>query len=159
MRKAIVLLTIVMMVQPGWSQTPTQSTQDWPSAASLRLGASMIVERRNGPKLKGNLSSLSAERVSIKSGGSVTEINRGDVQRISRTSGSIRNSVLLGAGAGAGSGAILGAVTYRSQHGFNIVGKETAVLGGALIGTAAGAAVGWVIGLARHKEVVVFRAP
>lgn len=143
---ALTFTIILLLFQPLFmlGQDAT-GQQDWAAVQALSTGVKLLVETKDGKKLKGKLSNASSTTLALTDNNRTISLNRDDIQKIYQLrSGSRVTSALLGAAIGAGVGAgaalaLLGA-TGGSDDTTGIIGRGTLI--GAGIGIALGAAVG-----------------
>jgi len=119
--------------------------QDWTAVQTLSSGVKLLVETKDGKRLKGKLNNASSTILALTANNKTTDLERDDIQKIYQLRGGSRGtSALIGTAVGAGVGAVaalalLGA-TGGSDDTTGIIGRGTLI--GAGIGTALGAAFG-----------------
>ena len=129
---------------------------DWATVEALTPGVKLLVETKDGKKLKGKLGSVSVATLSLTGNNPAGSINKDDIQKIYRLSGGSRGKAALigtavGAGVGAGGAAIALGSTGGSDDTTGIVAK------GVLIGAVIGAVLGLVVGKG-SRRVLVYEA-
>ena len=136
------------------------ATNDWSRVTSVPTGNKLSVKLKNGKKIDGTFSSATDTSLTLLVKNTSTEIKRDDVSRIQQVSGtSATKSTLIGLGAGAGAGALLGAVGAAADNDDSFVDVDGAVTAGlTVLGAAAGAITGFVIGKTRGKKVLLYQA-
>ena len=136
-------------------------TNDWSRVTSIPAGNKLSVKLKNGKKMDGTLSSVSDTALTLMVKNTSTEIKRDDIHSVHQVGGtSVTKSTLIGLGAGAGAGALLGAVGEASDddNSFGDLNGGAVAAGLAVLGAAAGAITGFVIGKTRKKKVHIYEA-
>lgn len=137
------------------------ATNDWSRVTSVPVGNKLSVKLKNGKKIDGTFSSATDTSLTLLVKNTSTEIKREDVSRIQQVSGtSATKSTLIGLGAGAGAGALLGAVGSATDddNSFGDINDGVAAGITTVLGAAAGAITGFVIGITRKKRVLLYEA-
>ena len=148
------LLLAVSLLLPSVVSAQT-AANDWSALKAVAAGSKLEVKLKDGKTVKGKLTGVSDEALSLTVGGKPTDLKAGDVLRVYRVGGSSAGkAALIGAAAGAGTGAAVGA---SGDEGF---GPSNGVFaaGFAVLGGGAGALIGYGIGRARRKRVLVYEA-
>jgi len=155
----LVILLISFLLSPLTLAAQT-GTRDWSQLSSVAAGSKLSVKLRNGKKVDGTLSSVSDTSLTLSVKNVATEVKRDDVLTVHQFAGkSAGKSTLIGLGVGAGVGAVLGIAADASNNddGFEKI-DNVAAAGIAVVGAAAGAITGFVIGKTRKKKVLVYEA-
>jgi len=155
----LVILLISFLLSPLTLAAQT-GTRDWSRLSSVAAGSKLSVKLRNGKKVDGTLSSVSDTSLTLSVKNVATEVKRDDVLTVHQFAGkSAGKSTLIGLGVGAGVGAVLGIAADASNNddGFEKI-DNVAAAGIAVVGAAAGAITGFVIGKTRKKKVLVYEA-
>ena len=137
------------------------ATNDWSRVTSVPAGNKLSVKLKTGKKIDGTFSSATDTSLTLLVKNTSTEIKRDDVSRIQQVSGtSATKSTLIGLGAGAGAGALLGAVGEATDddNSFADLNGAAVAAGLTVLGAAAGAITGFVIGKTRKKRVLLYEA-
>lgn len=137
------------------------ATNDWSRVTSVPVGNKLSVKLKNGKKVDGTFTSATDTSLTLLVKNTSTEIKREDVSRIQQVSGtSATKSTLIGLGAGAGAGALLGAVGSATDddNSFGDINDGVAAGITTVLGAAAGAITGFVIGITRKKRVLLYEA-
>ena len=129
----------------------------WSDLSKVKRGSKLTVDTKDGRGAKGKLVTVSEAAIILD----VAEIARAEVRSITRRQRkSLKRSILLGVAIGAGGGAALGAIAGGcGSHDFICFGRRIAVPVSAVAGGAAGAMWGTVLGLSRHRTVVLYESP
>lgn len=149
----------LLLSQPVFlfGQTVAGERSDWTAVQSLRSGAKIAVETKDGRRLKGKLNAASPTELSLTGEGKTAQLNRDEVKKIYQliSGGSRAKAALIGAALGAGTGAGASAIALGSSGGSDdtsgIVGK------GVLIGAGIGLVVGLLVGRS-GKRVLVYES-
>ncbi len=150
---AILLLPSVMSAQVG-----TAPINDWSALNTVTPGSKLSVKLKNGKTVKGELSNISDTALSLSVKKKPVDVKREDVFSVHQTSQrSATKATLIGMGAGAGAGAVIGTVGGSKDDGFGKIDRA-ATLGLTVIGGAAGALVGYLVGRSGRKRVLIYEA-
>ena len=136
-------------------------TNDWSRLNSVAQGNKLSVKLKSGKKVDGTFSSVSDTALTLMVKNAATEVKRDDVRSVHQVGGtSVTKSTLIGLGAGAGAGALLGAVGEATDddHSFAVVDGTAVTAGLTVLGAAAGAITGFIIGKTRKKKVLLYEA-
>ena len=159
---AIRLGTLLIVL--GLLGTPTTSlaqatdpiaTGMWAGVERVPPGEKLLVKLKDGTKLKGRLRSVSDTGLSLSRRNKTMDVDRERVQQIFRLMPkSATKSALIGAGAGAAGGAAIGAVAGRDW----VIKTAASVPIGATLFGVIGSVVGYAVGKARQKRVLIYDA-
>ena len=154
----LVLVTALLLPSVTLAQGTSVSTNDWSSLRTVASGSKLEIKLKNGKSVKGKLSSVSDNALSLSVSNKPVDLNRQDVLSVYQVSGkSARKPTLIGLGVGAGAGAVIGAAGNDSDGFFISRGQLAAGLG--VLGAGAGALVGFAIGKSRKKKrVLIYEA-
>ena len=158
MRTLVSCLIAVMLALP--LEGIAQTANNWKSVTSLQSGQKVIVELKDGKKLKRKFGHASETSVTLLSGKNTEDVARTDIRKVYRETGASKGkSTLVGAGVGGGAGAIFGAAALGSDDKgwFSITRSEAAGVVG-IFGASVGAVTGFVVGLVRHKKTLIYEA-
>jgi small nuclear ribonucleoprotein (snRNP)-like protein len=135
-------------------------TNDWSRLNSVAAGSKLSVKLRNGQKVDGTLSSVSDTALMMNVKNASTEMKRDDVLSVHQVNGkSVGKSTLIGLGVGAGAGAVLGIAADASSDDNGLEGLDNAAATGiTVLGAAAGAVAGFIIGKTGKKRVLLYLA-
>ncbi len=131
--------------------------QDWTAVQNLSTGIKLLVETKDGKRLKGNLNNVSATTLTLSRNQTSANFNRDDIRKIYQFSsgGSRAKSALIGTAVGAGVGAGAAAIALGSTGGSD---DTTGILAsGILIGAGIGAAIGFIAGK-DSKRVLIYES-
>ena len=149
---ASILLTPVSLI----AQTAAGSSQDWSRLTTVESGSKLVVKQKDGKTLEGKLSSVSDSVLSLSVKNKPVEVRREDVRSVHQiTKKSATKATLVGLGVGAGAGAAVGAAGGSNNSGFEKI-EHAATAGLAVLGGAAGALTGYLIGRKGSKRVLVY---
>lgn len=150
---SLLLSPVAVMAQAG--------TNDWARLNSVASGSKLSVKLKTGKKIEGTFTSVSDTALTMLVKNTSTETKRDDVRSVHQVGGtSVTKSTLIGLGAGAGAGALLGAVGEAADNDDSFVDLNAGavVAGLAVLGAAAGALTGFIIGKTRKKRVLIYEA-
>ena len=136
-------------------------TNDWSRLNSVGSGSKLSVKLKTGKKIDGTLTSVSDTALTMLVKNTSTEIKRDDIRSVHEVGGtSVTKSTLIGLGAGAGAGALLGAVGEAGDDddSFGDLNGGAVAAGLAVLGAAAGAITGFIIGKTSKKRTLVYEA-
>jgi hypothetical protein len=134
---------------------PVQALDQWNIVVAIPIGEKLLIEMKDGKRVKGAMGSVSSDSVSITDANKTTVHDRDDIKRIYRLVGRSRGkSALIGAGVGAATGGGIGLILYLPNRD-DIVGWVVPSF--AAIGTGIGAGIGAVFGKGQ-KRVLVYQA-
>jgi hypothetical protein len=156
----IVILVTSFLLSPV-TLVAQVGTNDWSRLNSVAQGSKLSVKLKNGKKVDGTFSSVSDTALTMTVKNASTEVKREDVRSVHQVGGtSVGKSTLIGLGAGAGAGALLGAVgaAADNDNGFPVLDGTVVTAGLTVLGAAAGAITGFVIGKTRKKRVLLYEA-
>lgn len=137
------------------------ATNDWTRLNSVANGSKLSVKLKTGKKVDGTFSSVSDTALKLMVKNTSTEIKRDDIRSVHQVGGtSVTKSTLIGLGAGAGAGALLGAVGEAADDDNSFVDLNGGVVaaGLAVLGAAAGALTGFIVGKTRKKRVLLYES-
>ena len=154
----IVILLTSFLLSPV-TLAAQAGTNDWSRLTSMAPGSKLSVKLKDGKKIDGTFSSASDTALMVIVKNASTDVKRDDVQTVHYVTGkSVTKSTLIGLGAGAGVGAALGIAADASGNGIG-EGFDNAVAAGiTVLGAAAGALTGFIIGKTQKKRVLIYEA-
>ncbi|MDT5272601.1 MAG: hypothetical protein QOH49_4787 [Acidobacteriota bacterium] len=151
-------LTFSLLLAASLLLSPLVSAQtaanDWSALKAVATGSKVEVKLKDGKTVKGKLTGVLDDALSLSVGGKPTDLKAGDVSRVYRVGGSSAGkAALIGAAVGAGAGAAVGA--SGGDEGF---GPSNGVFaaGFAVLGGGAGALIGYAVGRGKHKRVLIY---
>jgi hypothetical protein len=150
---SFLLSPVTLMAQVG--------TSDWSRLNSVATGSTLLVKLKNGKKMDGTFSRVSDTALTLMVKNVSTQVKRDEVRSVHQVGGtSVTKSTLIGLGAGAGAGALLGAVGEATDddNGFQVIDGTALTAGLTVLGAAAGAITGFIIGKTRKKKVLLYEA-
>ena len=153
---------ISLLLLAGLASTAAAQTTDpnsWASVCSLTPGRPVEVIERHGAAIKGELSGVSADSITVNAKHRTVVVPRSEVSTVRIGSGKRRRYALLGAAIGAGAGlglGVAGSESLSNGAGGDLTNLKPAIIGGS---GAVGALIGAVIGsLAGNRAITVYRA-
>jgi hypothetical protein len=158
MRKIVSCFIAVLLALPLDGLAQSTSTNNWTAVTTVPSGQKLVIELRNGKKVKGEFGSASETSVTVARGQDREDINRSDIRKIYREKGvSAGKSTLIGTAIGGGTGAVLGAAGGGCDpQSFCIIDRQgTSIILG-VAGAIVGAITGFVVGKLRQKKVLIY---
>ena len=154
MRKLMIILALLLGIPAMLGAQEQQGS--WSNLTQLKAGQAIEVVEFNMKHHSGKFISTDDDSLRLKENGSDLSVNRGEVARVSRSSGGKRGEhavvgLVVGAAIGAGIGAASG-----SDHGF-LGGSSRGI--GALVGLAIGGPSGAAVGAVLPAHTTIYRAP
>jgi hypothetical protein len=144
---ALTFSIVLLLSQPLFLLGQDTRQADWAAVQSLSQGAKLLIETKDGKRIKGRLTTASATTLGITRGNGTSSLNKDDIRRIYQLSGGSRaKSLIIGTAAGAGVGAGVGAIALGST------GGSDDAAGILILGTLLGAGVGAVLGALAGKS-------
>ena len=157
-RKPLSVLLVLLFLS---SHTPLAfsqqaSSNDWAVVQQLKTSEDLIVKKRDGKQVKGEMIEASETTLTIDDDGKPISIPRADVRQVYVIERKANKSqwAWIGTGVGAGAGAAIGAAKYSA----NRDDSEIWIPIGLMFGAGIGAATGVLLGQSRRKRVMVFDA-
>ncbi len=142
-------------------QSSPPGETEWGNLQQLPQGASLLIERSDGTRVKGRLISVAEDALSVRKHKAVVGVARPEVGRIWLLGKSkARKGALIGAVVGGAAGAVWGAAlarSYESGESYRILILFGLALGGVGAGVGAGAGVG--VGAGFRERALIYRAP
>ena len=155
----LVLAALLLLSPVASAQNANASARDWSALQAVTQGSKLTVRLKNGKTVEGKLSGVSDGALSLSVKGKPEELKREDVQSVYQVRRkSAKKATLIGLGVGAGAGALVGAAGGDSSDDFPIVTKGQAAAGLSVLGGAAGALTGYLVGRGGHKRVLIYEA-
>jgi hypothetical protein len=152
---SLILVASLLLAPVASAQT---AAGDWSALRTVATGSRLSVKLKTGQTVEGKLTGVTDDALSLSVKNRPTDLKREEVQSVHEVrKRSATKATLIGLGAGAGAGAALGAASDSSSDGFE--GIDTAVTAGlTVLGAAAGALTGFLIGKSGRKRVLVYEA-
>ena len=153
-RKLIPILLVFVLLSTQAPMALAQQLSNWSSVQQLKTNERLVVKQKNGKEVKGLMIEATDTTLTIDRDGKPHGIPRADVRQVFVIEGKAAKGkwALIGAGIGAGVGTGVGYGKYSP----NSDDSEIYITMGALIGTGAGAAAGFLFGQTRRKRVIVY---
>lgn len=157
-RKSVSILLVLLCLSSYSPLALAQqaSSNDWAVVQQLRTNEKLVIKKKDGKEVKGEMIEASDTALTIDRDGKPLSIPRADVRHVYRIEGKAEKGkwALIGAGIGAGAGTGIGATKYRSDRD----DYEIYIYMGTLIGTGVGAVSGLLFGQSRRNRVMVYDA-
>jgi len=156
--KSISLLLVVLFLSSYSPLAHAQqaSSNDWAVVKQLRTNEKLVVKKKDGKDVSGEMIEASDTALTIDRAGKPLSIPRADVRQVYVITGKAAKGkwALIGAGIGAGAGTGIGATQYRADRDdYGIY-----IYMGTLIGTGVGAVSGLLFGQTRRNRDLVYDA-
>ena len=132
------------------------SSNDWAVVQQIRTSEDLIVKKRDGKQVKGEMIEANETTLTIDDDGKPIGIARADVRQVYVIEGKAKKGkwAWIGTGIGAGAGAAIGAAKYSDAVDDSFIYVPM----GMLIGSGIGAVSGLVFGASKRNRVMVFYA-
>ncbi|MGH9971532.1 MAG: hypothetical protein ACREBG_27565 [Pyrinomonadaceae bacterium] len=154
---SLVLVASLLMPSVSLAQVRTSPTSDWSAISGVATGSKVSVKLKNGKTVNGKLRSASDTILSLSVSNKLVQLNRDEVLSVYEIQGkSAKKPALIGLGIGAAAGAAVGAAG-GDDNGFFISRAQLAA-GMSVLGAAAGALTGFLIGKSGRKRVLIYEA-
>lgn len=153
---SILLVLLLLSTYSPVAFSQQASSNDWAVVKQIGTNEKLVVRKKDGKELKGEMIEASDTALTIDRDGKPLSISRSDVRQVYVIEGKAEKGkwALIGAGIGAGAGTGIGATKYRSDRDdYGIY-----IYMGTLIGTGVGAVSGMLFGQSRRSRVMVFDA-
>ena len=155
-------LTFSLVLAASLLLSPVVSAQTvtdrWSALKAVAAGSKLEVKLKDGKTLKGRLTGVSDEALSLTAGGKPTDLKAVEVLSVHRVGGSsAKTGALVGAAVGGGAGLTLGLAGSAADDGFNDLDAPITA-GLTVLGAGAGALIGYAVGRSRRKRVLVYEA-
>ena len=158
------LFTLVLMLCVVFAPTlpvmaQDSANRDWSAVQGLTQGTKVSVKLKNGDTVEGESGSVSDTGITVSRKDLAIILRREDIKKLYRVGGKqVGKTTLIGLGVGAAAGAAIGGVVAVTDDSHESGEAHLPVfilgLGGAIIGTAAGA----VTGFFRRKKVLIYES-
>ncbi|MFB3095660.1 MAG: hypothetical protein ACE10O_07390 [Candidatus Acidiferrales bacterium] len=147
----------LLLACPLWAEEPQSSAAetDWNNLQRLPFVALLLIERRDGPRVKGRLISVADDALSVRKGKRVVGVARARVSRV----------WLFGetkTGKGAMIGALVGGISWPITHAFVFPSERAPAAHDILLTlllAGAGSGIGAAVGANARERILVYRAP
>jgi hypothetical protein len=139
------------------AQLSTAPTSDWSRLNAVTAGSKLSVKLKSGKTVDGKLSGVSDTALSLTVKDKSVDLKREDVLSVYQIKKkSATKATLIGLGVGAGAGAAIGVAGRSKDDLVNLNNPVTAGL--TVLGAAAGALTGFLIGRSGNKRVLIYQA-
>jgi hypothetical protein len=152
-RRNMVLFRITLLLLAGLGSrvaAQTTNSKSWESVRSLTPGRPVEVIERRSAAIKGELSSVSADSLTVSVKHRAIVLLRSEVSTVRVRSGKRRRYALIGAAIGAGAGlglGVAGSESLSNGGGGDLTNLKPAItLGSGALGALIGAVIGSVVG-------------
>jgi hypothetical protein len=132
------------------------SSNDWAVVQQIRTSEDLIVKKRDGRQVKGEMIEATDTTLTIDDDGKPVSIPRAEVRQIQVIERKAKKGkwAWIGTGIGAGAGAAIGAVKYSE----NVDDSQLWIPVGLMFGAGIGAATGFLVGANRRKRTMIYDA-
>ena len=132
------------------------SSNDWAVVQQIRTSEDLIVKKRDGRQVKGEMIEATDTTLTIDDDGKPVSIPRAEVRQIQVIERKAKKGkwAWIGTGIGAGTGAAIGAVKYSE----NVDDSQLWIPVGLMFGAGIGAATGFLVGANRRKRTMIYDA-
>jgi hypothetical protein len=153
---SLLLVLIFLLSYSPLALAQQASSNNWAVVQQLRTNEKLVVRKKGGKELKGEMIEASDTALTIDRDGKPLSIPRNDVHQVYVITGKAEKGkwALIGAGIGAGAGTGIGATKYRSDRD----DYEIYIYMGTLIGTGVGAVSGLLFGQTKRNRDLVYDA-
>ena len=129
---------------------------DWSTVQNVPPGDELIINLKSGKSLKGKMSSVNDDGLSVVRKNKTETIRRDDISRIEQRKRKAEKGkyAAIGAGIGAGSGLAIG----LAKNSPPIDDGEIYPVVGTILGAGIGALGGFLFGQAKRKRVLIYQA-
>jgi hypothetical protein len=154
------ILALILVFAPVMAADDSSISLDqWDVVETIPIGEKLLVEMKDGKRVKGVMAAVSSDSVSVRDtgtdAGKTIALKRDEIKRIYRLVGRSRGkSALIGTGVGAAIGGGIGLILYLPNRD-DIVGGVVPAF--ATVGAGFGAAIGAALGKGQ-KRVLVYQA-
>ena len=139
------------------AQTTSPPGSDWSRVTAVEIKSKLVIKLKNGKTVEGKLSSVSDTGLSLSVKDKLVDVKREDVLSLYQiTKKSATKATLIGMGVGAGAGAAIG-VAGGGNDGFAKL-DHAVTAGLTVLGAAAGALGGYLVGKSGRKQVLIYQA-
>jgi hypothetical protein len=150
---SVLLSSVTMLAQ----QAAAPINSDWARLSSIASGSKLLVKLKSGKSIEGKLTGVSDTSLSLSVKEKPIEVKREDVFTIYQAiKKSATKATLIGLGVGAGAGAVIGVAGSKDDDFAKIDHVATAAF--IVIGGAAGALTGYLVGKSGRKQVLIYQA-
>ena len=155
---SLILVASLLLSPVVSAQNAPAATGDWSALKAIAAGSKLAVKLKSGKTVKGRLAGVTDDALSLSDKDKPADLKREDVQSVYRVRGkSATKATLIGMGVGAGAGLAVGAAGSSSSDSFDKI-DQVATAGLTVLGAAAGAMTGYLIGRSGRKRVLVYEA-
>ncbi len=153
---SLVLVLLFVSSHSPLALAQEASSNNWTVVQQLKTNEKLVVRKKDGKELKGEMIEASDTALTIDRDGKPLSIPRNEVRQVSVVKNKAAKGkwAAIGAGIGAGAGTGIGAVKYSSTGD----DSRTYLFMGVLIGTGVGAVSGLLFGQTRRERVMVYDA-
>lgn len=157
---AIIMVLLLSFLLSPVTMVAQTGTNDWSRLSSVATGTRLTVKLKDGKKIEGTFNSASDTSLLLTVKNAAKEIRREDVTSVHEVSKKgVGKSTLIGLGIGAGAGAAIGIAGDASSDGGGFEKIDNSIAGAiTVVGAAAGALAGFVIGKTGKKRVLLYES-
>ena len=152
----LVLLISLLSLQPmAINAQATAGQGDWSAVQTIERGSEVVINTKQGEKMKGKLESVSDTSLTINRKRRATDVGRADVKSVYLLKGNTRGKTILkGAAIGGAAGLGTGLTLYLPNQD-DIIGWVVPSF--AMIGAGIGALIGLLVGRGQ-KQILIYEA-
>lgn len=157
-RKAAILslLLAVTLIYSPLARAQQPLTGDWNTVQDLPPGDELIIQLKNGKSVKGKITSVTSDELSLVRKNKSEAIRRDNISKIEHLKRKAEKGkyAAIGAGIGAGSGLAIG----LAKNSPPVDDGEIYPVVGTILGAGIGALGGFLFGQAKRKRVLIYQA-
>jgi hypothetical protein len=149
------LLAVTLIYSPlGMAQQPLAN--DWSTVQSVPPGDGLIIQLKNGKSVKGKMSSVTGDELSLIRKNKSETVRRDNISQIHHLKRKAEKGkyAAIGAGIGGGSGLAIG----LAKNSPPVDDGEIYPVVGTVLGAGIGALGGFLFGQAKRKRVLIYQA-
>ena len=153
---AVILVLLFLTSYSPLVFSQQASSSNWAVVQQLRTSEDLVVKRKDGHQVKGEMIEATDTTLTIDRDGKPMSIPRADVRQVYVIEGKAKKGkwAWIGTGIGAGTGAAIGAAKYSDRVDDSFIYVPM----GMLLGAGFGAVGGLVFGLSKRSRVMVYDA-
>jgi hypothetical protein len=150
------LLAATLIYSPLAVAQQTAPPGDWSAVQDVPPGDELIVQLKNGTSVKGKVSSVTGDELSLTRKNKTEAVRRDTVSLVFHLKRKAEKGKYAAIGAGIGAGAGLGIGLAKNSP--PVDDGEIYPIGGAIVGAGIGALGGFLFGAAKRKRVLIYQA-
>jgi hypothetical protein len=150
------LLAVVMLYSPFAIAQQPAASDDWSAVQAVAPGDELVINLKDGKSLKGKVSSVTSDELTLTRKNRNENIQRGTIAQIYRVKRKAEKGKYAAIGAAIGAGAGLGIGLAKNSP--PVDDGEIYPIVATPLGAGIGAAVGFLFGAAKRKRVLIYQA-